>query len=171
MLFPSWKTVFKQSRQFLDTSSTPDHLSSFSPSSYRNLDSFSIARWIDRDFFWIFDSFSTVDGSIELPLAFCWFVPRQILENFICRRFVFSTPGSMDVSTPLFVELYWTSIYRFCAIRFLFLSISLLIALSPHLPNHSLSLQTSFLSDFQAFSRFSLPLVSFFSLIYMHFMS
>ena len=38
-----------------------------------------------------------------------------------------------------------------------------------HLPNHSLSLQTSFPSVFQAFSRFSLHLVSFDSLIFMHF--
>ena len=38
-----------------------------------------------------------------------------------------------------------------------------------HLPNHSLSLQTSFPSIFQAFSRISLHLVSFDSLIFMHF--
>ena len=85
----------------LDTSSTPGYLSSFSPFSYHNLDSFSIARWIDRDFFWILDSFLTAGGSIELPLAFCWFVPRQILDNCICRCFGFSTPGSIDVLTPL----------------------------------------------------------------------
>ena len=74
------------------------------------------------------------------------------------------------LSTPLSVEIYCTSIYRFCAIRFSFLLISLSIALSPHLPNHSLSLQTFFPSDFQAFSRFSLHLVCLFSLIYIHFM-
>ena len=77
---------------------------------------------------------------------------------------------SQHLSTPLSVKIYWTSIYRFCAIWFSFLSISLSIALSPLLPNHSLSLQTSFLSDFQAFSRFSLHLVCFLSLIYMCFM-
>ena len=109
----------------LDSFSTPGYLSSFSSSSYCNLDSFliarwidwdffwilnsfSTARWIDQDFFWILDSFSIVGGSIELPLAFCWFVPRQILDSCICRRFIFST--------PLSVEIYWTSIYRFCAI-------------------------------------------------------
>ena len=92
----------------LDSFSTPGYLSSFSSSSYRNLDSFLIARWIDRDFFWILNSFSTAGGLIKLSLAFCWFVPRQILDSCICRRFVFST--------PLSVEIYWTSIYRFCAI-------------------------------------------------------
>ena len=73
---------------------------------------------------------------------------------------------SQHLSTHLSVEIYWTSIYRFYAIRFSFLS----IALSSLLPNHSRSLQTSFPSDFQAFSSFFLHLVSFFSLIYMHFM-
>ena len=84
----------------------------------------------------------------------------------------FSTDAFVDVFslTPLFIEIYWTSIYRFRVIRFSFISISLSMALSPHLPNHSLSLQTSFPSDFQAFSRFSLHLVCLFSLIYMHLM-
>ena len=69
----------------LDTSLTLGYLSSFSSSSYRNLDSFSTTRWIDQDFFWILDSFLTASGSIELPLAFCWFVPRQILDSCIYR--------------------------------------------------------------------------------------
>ena len=85
----------------LDTSSTPSYLSSFSSSSYRNLDGFLTARWINWDFFWILDSFLTANGSIELPLAFCWFVPRQILDSCICWRFVFSTPGSTNVLIPL----------------------------------------------------------------------
>ena len=59
VFFPSWKTIFKQSRQLFNTSTTPGYLSSFSTSSYRNLNSFSTARWIDWDFFWILDSFST----------------------------------------------------------------------------------------------------------------
>ena len=103
----------------------------------------------------------------------CCFVPRQILDSCICRRCFsghLSWQMSQHLSTPLSVKIYWTLIYRFCAIWFSFLSISLSIALSPLLPNHSLSLQTSFPSDFQAFSRFSLHLVCFLSLIYMHFM-
>ena len=125
----------------LDSSSTPGYLST--------------TRWIDQDFFWILDSFSTTSGSIELPLAFCWFVPQQILDSCICQRFVFSTPGSTDVLTPLSVEIYWTSIYRFCAIRFSFLSISFSIASSFHLPTLSHSLQTSSSRFLQAFSSFS----------------
>ena len=54
----------------LDSFLTPDYLSSFSPSFYRNLDSFSTARWIDWDFFWFLESFSTVGGLIELSLVF-----------------------------------------------------------------------------------------------------
>ena len=96
----------------------------------------------------------------------CRFVPRHLLDSYICLHLCCSTL----VSTPLSVEIYCTSIYRFCVIRFSFLLISLSIALSPHLPNHSLSLQTFFPSDFQAFSRFALHLVCLFSLIYMHFM-
>ena len=144
----------------LDTFSTPGYISCFSTSSYCNLDSFSTARWIDQDFFWILDSFSIVGGSIELPLAFCWFVPRQILDSCICRRFIFST--------PLSVEIYWTSIYRFCAIRFSFLSISFdSFVFSPPKPlSHSKLLPQGFFKLLQVF----LHLVSFKSLIYMHFM-
>ena len=47
--------------------------------------------------------------------------------------------------------------------------ISLDLSTLVHLPNHSLSLQNSFPSVFQAFSRISLHLVSFDSLIFMHF--
>ena len=82
----------------LDSFSTPGYLLSFSSSFYLN--SFSTATWINQDFFWILDSFLITDGLIELPLAFCWFVPQQILDSYICRLFVFSTPGLIDISTP-----------------------------------------------------------------------
>ena len=65
-IFPSWKIVFKKYWQLLDTSSTPGYLSSFSTSSYRNLDSFSTVRWINRDFFWILDSCSINRGWLLL---------------------------------------------------------------------------------------------------------
>ena len=74
----------------------------------------------------------------------------------------FSTPSSIDGSTPLSVENYWGSIYRFCVIRTSFLSISLSIPLSPYLPNHSFSLQTTFPSDFQGFSSLGKFLISHF---------
>ena len=85
-VFPSWKTVFKQSRQLLDTSSILGYLSSFSTSSYRNLDSFSTARWIDQDFFWILDSFSIAGWSIEV--GFCSIVSQylSIHRDFFCMH-------------------------------------------------------------------------------------
>ena len=45
-----------------------------------------------------------VDRSSFL-LTFCWFVPRKILDSFICRRLF-----ARHLSTPLFVEIYWTPI-------------------------------------------------------------
>ena len=66
MFFPSWKTVFKQSRQLLDSSSTPSlfvELLSCFLSQSRHL---SIVRWIDRESSCLLDSFSTPGGSIEL---------------------------------------------------------------------------------------------------------
>ena len=78
----------------LDTSSTLGYLSSFSTSSYHNLDSFSTTRWIDRQNFWTLYSFSTADGSIKLVYyLFCWFLPQQILDSYICRRLLCSTPS------------------------------------------------------------------------------
>ena len=62
---------------------------------------------------------------------------------------------SWHLSTPLSVEIYWTSIYRYCAIRFSFLSISLSIDSYFHLPNLSHSLQTSSSRFLQAFTGFS----------------
>ena len=75
-VFPSWKTVFKQSQQLLDTSLILGYLSSFLTSSYRNLDSFSTARWINRDFFWILNSFSIAGWSIEG--GFCVIVSQYL---------------------------------------------------------------------------------------------
>ena len=138
----------------LDTSSTSGYLLSSQTISYCNLDTSSTARWIEWESSWILNSFSTVGGSIEIPLTFCWIIPRQILDSCICRRLFarhLSRHLSRHLLTPLSIEIYWTSIYRFCAIQLSFLSISLSIALSPHLPNHSLLLQTSFPSDFQGF--------------------
>ena len=50
----------------------------------KSVDSSLYRSMIGVHFFWILDSFSTTGGSIEFPLAFCWFVPRQILDNCIC---------------------------------------------------------------------------------------
>ena len=98
----------------------------------------------------------------------CCFVPRHLLDSCICRRFKLLTPFSIDVSTPLSIEIYWTSIYKFCVIRFSFLSISLdSFVFSPPKPlSHSKLLPQGFFKLLQVF----LHLVSFESLIYMHFM-
>ena len=128
--------------------------------------------WIDRESSYPLDSFSTAYGSIELLLAFFDLsLDRSSTAASIDILFSrhLSRQMSRHLSTPLSVKIYWGFIYRLCAIWTSFLSISLLIALSPLLSNHSLSLQTSFPSDFQACSRFSLHLLCFFSLFYMHF--
>ena len=95
--------------------------------------------------------------------------PRQLHLSTL----FFSTPFLTDVSTPLDTsicrELLRIYIYALCD-PVLISSISLDLSAPVHLLNHYLSLQTSFPSDFQAFSRFSLHLVCLFSLIYMHFM-
>ena len=81
----------------LDTSSTPGYLSSSLAISYRNLDTSSIVRWIDRESSWILNSFSTAGGSIELLfmcLLLCISTPSRQLH--------LSTPF---YSTPLFVEI------------------------------------------------------------------
>ena len=63
---------------------------------------------------------------------------------------------SRNLLTPLFVEIYWTTIYSFRVIHFSFCSILLSIYPFFHLPNFSHSLQTSSSRFLQAFSRFSL---------------
>ena len=117
-LYLCFSLLEKQFLSNLDTSSTLGYLSSFSTSSYRNLNSFSTARWIDQQTFWTLDSFSTTSGSIEpFYYLFRWITPWQILDSCNCRRLL--------CSTPLSVKIYWTPIYMFNAIRFSLFSISL----------------------------------------------
>ena len=159
VFFPSWKTI-------LDTSLTPGYLLSFSTSSYRNHNSFSITRWIDWDFFWTLNSFSTASGSIKLLFSFLLICPS-------------TDPRQLHPSTPFCLTPLDSSICRDllgsylsanCDFSLLFLDLSLdRLAFSPP-KTLSLPLQISFPSVLQAFSSFSLHLVSFFSLIYMHVM-
>ena len=86
-------------------------------------------------------SWQLVDRSSFL-LAFCWFVPRQILNNCICRHLFCSTPGSTDVSTPLNTSIYrdiLTFYIKVHTIRFSLFSISLSTEPSFHLLKLSLS--------------------------------
>ena len=84
-------------RHLLDTSSILYCLSSFFSfflsQSWQLLDTW----WIDREWFCILDSFLTLGGSIEflfLILLGCSSTPQLSMT-------IFSTPSSIDVSTPL----------------------------------------------------------------------
>ena len=159
VFFPSWKTI-------LDTSLTLGYLSSFSTSSYRNHDSFSTTRWIDRDFFWTLNSFSTASGSIKLLFSFLLICPSTDP-----RQLHPSTPFCLTpLDSSICQDLLGSYLSANCDFPLLFLDLSLdRLAFSPP-KTLSLPLQISFPSVLQAFSSFSLHLVSFFSLIYMHFM-
>ena len=173
MFFLSRKTVFKQSRQLLDTSSTPSYLSSFSTSSYRNLDSFSTARWIDQDFFWILDSFSTAGGSIELFFSFLLICPSTDP-----RQLHLSTPfllytwldTCLDTSRHLYLSSFTDLLYKGLAWSDSHFSQSpsrqIHLFTSQTSLSHSKLLPQGFFKLVQVF----LHLVSFESLIYMHFM-
>ena len=95
VFFSSRKIVLKS---FLDTSSIASYLSSFL--SFFLLQSWPLLDtwWIDRESSYLLDSFSTPNGSIEIFLAFCWFFPRQILDNCICRRLLCLTPVSPSLN-------------------------------------------------------------------------
>ena len=158
----------KRFLSYLDISSTPSYLSSFQKFSFRNLNRSSTARWIDQESSWTLDSFS-IDGGL-IKLLFCVFasfldtsliavsVDVVFLNTFLDRW--------LDTSRHLYLSRIIEALYIWLS-----RSGSYFFDLSApvHLPNHSLSLQTSFPSVFQAFSRISLHLVSFDSLIFMHF--
>ena len=110
--------------------------------SYRNLNRFStVGGSNEKVLVPSIASRHLVDRSSLNSCVWC-FVPRHFLDTYICRR---PNPRHLarHLSTPSSVRIYWTSIYRFRAIRSSFLSISLSIPLSPYLPKHLLSLQTS----------------------------
>ena len=135
VFFSSRKTVFKS---LLNTSSTPGG------SIKKVLVSSIASRQLGR--------------SIELLFLIWWFVPRHMLDTYICQR-LFSRHLPRQIarylSTPSSIEIYWWPIYSPRAIRSSFLSISLSIPLSFHLPNLSHSLQSSSSRFLQAFSSFS----------------
>ena len=102
MFFPSWKTIFKQSRQFLDTSSTPSYLLSFSTSSYHHLDSFLTARWIDRQSFWPLDS---------------WWIDRASLLSFQLNWSLIN-PQQLHLSKPFMLDAYLDTFWHLYLSRF-----------------------------------------------------
>ena len=99
----------------LDSFSTPDYLSSFSTSSYRNLDSFSTARWIDRDFFWILDSFLTTGRSIELSFSLLLICPStDPRELHLSTPFLLDTwlDRCLDTSQHLYLSRFTDLLYK-----------------------------------------------------------
>ena len=136
MFFSSQKTDFKS---LLDTFLTPGYLSSFQAFSYHNL-----------------DTSSTPGGSIK-PHLLC----LMFLYLDTCSTHVFVDGQILDTSRHLHLSSFTKVLYILpCAIRTSFLSISLSIPLSFHLPNLSHPLLTSIPRDSQAFQNF-LHLVSF----------
>ena len=155
VFFSSRKTVFKKlARHLLDTWLSIELPSFFF---YCNLDTFSTLCGLIEKVLVSSIAFRWQLGrSTELLFLISWIVPRHMhLSIAIC-----STPTSIDISTPSSVEIYWWPIYSPRAIHSSFLSISLSIPLSFHLPNLSLSLQTSSLGILKLFQVF-IHLVSF----------
>ena len=79
MFFPSWKTIFKQSRHLLDTWLSVELLRSFLSQSRQILDSW----WIERESSWILDSFSTPGGSIEPHLLCLMFLYLDTFSTLV----------------------------------------------------------------------------------------
>ena len=153
VFFFSWKTIFEKLAWYLlDTSSIASYLLSFLSffltQSRQHLDTW----WIDR--------VSYLASGVFLPwqLLDTWSVDvafsRHLLDNT-------STPSRQHLDTSS-IKNYWWSIYSPHAICRSFLSISLSIPLTFHVPNLSHSLQTSSLGTFKFFQVF-LHLVSFWS--------
>ena len=90
VFFSSRKTVLKS---WLDTSSIASYLSSFLSQSRQLLDTW----WIDREYSYLLDSFSTPSGSIKLlflDLIPCCSIPQLSTT-------IFSIPTSIDSSILL----------------------------------------------------------------------
>ena len=111
------------------------------------------------------DSFSTAGGLIKLLFSFLVIYPSTNP-----RQLHFSTPFCLTpLDTSIYRDLLGSYLSVNCDFPLIFLELSLdKLVFSPP---KTLSLTPSlFPGNFQAFSSFFLHLVSFFSLIYMHFM-
>ena len=147
----------KQFLSYLDTSSIPPrHLAI-----YRAYKIFLIAISTDP---------RQLGGSIK-KVPGPSIASRQLVDQ-LSFSFVSLLHSLTDSSTPLDTSICRELLKLYilvCCDPVLISLISLDLSTHVHLSNHSLSLQTSFPSVFQAFSRISLQLVSFNSLIFMHF--
>ena len=171
----------KLAQHLLDTSLIASYLSSFRnfflSQSRQHLDTW----WIDQESLWPLDSSSTPSGSIEHHILLLVFF---FLDSFSTRdlsTLLFLDTFSTDVSTPTrqmswhqlntsSVENYWWSINSPCAICSSFLSISLSILQTFHLPILSYSLQTSSLWILKLSSSFPSLGKCLISFMYMHLM-
>ena len=112
--------------------------------------------WIDREYSYLLDSFSTLGVSIELlflDLIPCCSIPQLSTTIFSILTLIAS---SIPLDTCIYRDLLRVYIY-FLRDPFLISLISLDLYTPVHLPNTlSLSLQTSSFVIFQAFSRFFL---------------
>ena len=161
------KLFFK--KNCLDTSSIPCCLSSF----FSFFLSQSRQLFDTWECFCILDSVSTPGGSIENISAsstasrhlvdrssFCscswWFVPRHLLDTYICQRPYFSIPSSIDVLTPLdtFIcrDLLMHYLNSLCDLNFILFDLSLDTSLFS-LPNYLISLQSLFLKVSSSFFK------------------
>ena len=140
------------SQYLFDTCLSVEILSFFLLQSWQILDSW----WIDRECSWTRDSFLIAGGSNELLFLCLCFVPRHLLDSFICRC-CFSWFLPRQMARHLYLSRITEDLYKGQARSGLhFLSISLSIPLSSHLPNHFRSIQTTFQVIFNLFEGFSL---------------
>ena len=153
VFFSSRKTVFKS---WLDTSLIPCCLLSFFSffllQSRQLLDTW----WIDREWVFIFDSFSTLGRSMELLfliLLGCSSTPPRYLS---CRRpFSRHLPRQMSryLSTLASIKIYhWHYLSSLCDPKLVSLDLFLDTSLFS-LPNVLISLQSLFLKDSSSFSK------------------
>ena len=170
MFFPSWKTVFKQPWNLLDTWPFCQDLKLFlivisiavltTGGSIEKVPGPSIAsrQLVDRSSFfdhvwWILPWHLSTAASVGV--LFSWHLSRHLTQY---------------VSTLLSVENYWGSIYRLQSDPILIFSISLDLSMPIHLPNTFFSLKTFNPCDFRPFLASNHLVWSLFLSFFMHFM-
>ena len=163
----------KLAQHLLDTSSIASYLSSFLSFFLSQSRQYLDTWWIDREIFWPLDSSSTPSGSIEphiLLLVFFFldsFSTPDLLTSLFLTHTRKMSRHHLDTSS---VKIYWWFIYSPRVIRNSFLSISLSIPLTFHLPILSYSLQTSSLWILKLSSSFPSLGKCLISFMYMHLM-
>ena len=149
VFFASRKTAFKS---WLDTSSIASYLSSFLSFFLSQFCLHLDTWWIDRDWVYILDSFSTPSGSIELLflILMCCSLTPQLSTS------IFSTPPRQIpryLSIPASVKIYWLLYIRLLRDpKIIFFNLSLDTSLFS-LPKHSHLTPNLFLKDSTSFFK------------------